>query len=64
MEQRGSSDSRMNPFRTGECDWQYTPDMCARSLDLLARTVNVAMNPTRSAEEREALVGAMKQAAK
>jgi dTDP-4-amino-4,6-dideoxygalactose transaminase len=62
MEQRGSSDSRLNPFRSGECEWQYAPDMCPRSLEILARTVNVAMSPTRTAQERAALVDAMKLA--
>ena len=63
MEQRGSVDARRNPFTTGECDWVYTPDMCPRSLDLMARTVNLAMSPTREAGERSGLVAAIRQSA-
>ena len=63
MEQRGSVDARRNPFTTGECDWVYTPDMCARSLEIMARTVNISMSPTRTAEERAALVAGVKKAA-
>ena len=62
MQQRGASDPRRNPFRSGECEWEYTADMCPRTLDLLARTVNVSMSPTRTAEERVALVAAMRMA--
>ncbi len=63
MEQRGSVDARRNPFKTGECDWVYTPDMCPRSLDIMARTVNLAMSPTRTEEERAALVAGIRKAA-
>jgi dTDP-4-amino-4,6-dideoxygalactose transaminase len=63
MQQRGSSDPRRNPFRSGACDWQYTPDMCPRTLGLLARTVNLPMSPTRPAQERATLIAAIRQAA-
>lgn len=62
MEKRGSHDPRRNPFSYGDCDWQYTPDMCPRSLEILAQTVNISMSPTRSAEERAALVAAIRAA--
>lgn len=62
MEKRGSHDPRRNPFSFGDCDWQYTPDMCPRSLEIMAQTVNIGMSPTRSAEERAALVTAIRAA--
>jgi dTDP-4-amino-4,6-dideoxygalactose transaminase len=63
MEQRGSVDARRNPFKSGECDWVYSPDMCPRSLEIMAQTVNISMSPSRSPEERAALVAAIRQAA-
>ncbi len=63
MEKRGSHDPRGNPFSYGDCDWQYSPDMCPRSLEIMAQTVNIGMSPTRSTEERAALVAAIRAAA-
>ena len=63
MEQRGSVDARRNPFKSGECDWVYAPDMCPRTLEILARTVNISMSPTRTEEERAALVAGIRKAA-
>ncbi|HEY3396643.1 MAG TPA: DegT/DnrJ/EryC1/StrS family aminotransferase [Armatimonadota bacterium] len=64
MTQRGSHNEGLNPFRSGECDWVYAPDMCPQTLDVLARTVNVGTNPARTEAEAAAAIEALRQAAR
>jgi dTDP-4-amino-4,6-dideoxygalactose transaminase len=50
----GAAHPAMNPFNmpaNAECRKTYTKDMCAKSLDILDRTVMVPMHPEHSVEE-------------
>jgi hypothetical protein len=50
----GAAHPAMNPFNmpaNAECRKTYSRDMCARSLEILDRTVMVATHPGHSAEE-------------
>jgi len=52
--QSGAAHPAMNPFNmpaNAECRKVYTKEMCARSLEILDRTVMVATNPQHSADD-------------
>lgn len=54
MEKRGALHPAMDPFRMKEnqgLQSEYTMDMCPKTLDLLARTAYIAINPDWTAEE-------------
>jgi hypothetical protein len=49
----------MNPFdmpANAECRRSYSKDMCARSLDILNRTVMVPMHPNHTAQEVDDII--------
>jgi dTDP-4-amino-4,6-dideoxygalactose transaminase len=55
----GAAHPAMNPYNhpdNAACRRSYSKDMCARSLDILNRTVMVPTNPKHSAEEIEAII--------
>jgi hypothetical protein len=55
----GAAHPAMNPFNmpaNAECRRTYSKDMCARSLEILNRTVMVAMHPLHTAQEIEDIV--------
>jgi len=55
----GAAHPAMNPYNHPDnagCRRSYSKDMCARSLDILNRTVMVPTNPSHSAEEIEAII--------
>ncbi len=54
MEKRGAHHPALDPFRMKEnqgLQMDYSLDMCPKTLDLLARTAYIAINPDWSAEE-------------
>ena len=55
----GAAHPPMNPYNmpaNAECRRTYSKDMCARSLDILNRTVMVATNPLHTAEEIDDII--------
>jgi hypothetical protein len=55
----GAAHPAMNPYNHPDnagCRRSYSKDMCARSLDILNRTVMVPTNPSHSAEEIDAII--------
>jgi len=63
---QGAHHPALNPFNLPEnkaCRRTYTKDQCARSLDILNRTVMVGNHPDRKPEEIAALIAKIKDAA-
>ncbi len=63
---QGAHHPALNPFELPQnqgCRRTYTKDMCARSLDLLNRTVMVGNHPDRTPEQVAALIAKVKDAA-
>jgi dTDP-4-amino-4,6-dideoxygalactose transaminase len=55
----GAAHPAMNPFNmpaNAECRKSYSKDMCAKSLDILNRTIMVATNPAHSRAETDDIV--------
>jgi dTDP-4-amino-4,6-dideoxygalactose transaminase len=55
----GAGHPAMNPYRMAEnegCRRNYSKDMCARSLDILNRTVMVPMHPNHDAAQVDAII--------
>ena len=55
----GAAHPAMNPFtmpQNAECRRTYAPDMCARSLEILDRTVMVPTHPHHGADEIDDIV--------
>ena len=64
---QGSHHRALDPFKLAQnrkCRKRYSKRMCARSLDILGRTVVVANHPDRTAGELKALIQTIKRAAK
>lgn len=58
MEKRGALHPAMDPFKmevNKDLQHNYSMDMCPKTLDLLARTAYIAINPDWSAEELESV---------
>jgi hypothetical protein len=64
LQKRGAHHPALNAFNLTEAPLDYTKDMCPHTLDVLARTVYLGTSPTRTPEERAALVEAVKGAAR
>lgn len=67
MEKRGAFHPLMDPFKmeaNRALNHHYTPDMCTRTLDLLARTVYIAVSPDWIEETLEATAGRCRNALK
>jgi dTDP-4-amino-4,6-dideoxygalactose transaminase len=67
MEKRGALNPLMDPYRMeanrgAACD--YTPEMCSKTLDLLARTAYLAVNPEWSEADIAHVTGVLADAAK
>lgn len=65
MEKRGALHPAMDPFKMKEnqgLQSDYTMDMCPKTLDLLARTAYVAINPDWSSDELEAVAAIINNA--
>ncbi|OPZ80439.1 MAG: hypothetical protein BWY76_03359 [bacterium ADurb.Bin429] len=62
MERRGAHVESRNPYAVS--DVIYTKDMCPTTLNYLARTVFIPMNPTRSEAELDAVIATLKGAAR
>jgi len=63
MRQNGSHHPAMNPFKMKEnrqCRMNYSADMCARSLDILDRTVLIPTRPGRTRTETSRLIDKIK----
>ncbi|MFW6189677.1 MAG: DegT/DnrJ/EryC1/StrS family aminotransferase [Planctomycetota bacterium] len=63
---RGAHHPAMDPFKlpaNAECRTEYTPDMCARSLDILNRTVFVTTHPDNGPDEVTDIVHKLRAAA-
>jgi len=63
LEKRGSHHERLNPYNYPDVKVEYAPDMCPRTLDILARTVDLSTSPTRSKDESAEVVKKVRQAA-
>lgn len=66
LEHRGGHHPATNPYnfpQNSECRTDYTQDMCARSLDILGRTVFVKTHPDFTETEVDALIAKIKEAA-
>ena len=67
LEHQGAAHPDLNPFNlpaNARCRKEYSKDMCARSLQILARTVMIGMHPDRTASEVTALIKKIKAASK
>lgn len=65
MEKRGAIHPAMDPFKMKENEglqMDYTMDMCPKTLDYLARTAYIAVNPDWTAEEIENVAGIINNA--
>ena len=63
---KGGHVPAMNPFefpQNKKCRMKYTKDMCAKSLDILNRTVMIGTHPDRKASETKATVKRIRDAA-
>lgn len=66
MEKRGALHPAMDPYKmeaNRECNMDYSLDMCPVTLDLLARTVYVSVNPDATPEALEARIASLRKAA-
>ncbi len=66
LRHRGAHHDALNPFALPQnrgCRMDYSPDMCARSLDILRRTVRVDNHPRTSAEKLEERIERIRGAA-
>lgn len=64
---QGAHHPALNPFTLPQnrgCRMKYTKDMCARSLDILNRTVMIGNHPDRKAKDVAAVIAKVKAAAK
>jgi dTDP-4-amino-4,6-dideoxygalactose transaminase len=63
----GAAHPAMNPFNmpaNAECRKTYSKDMCAKSLEILDRTIMVAMHPEHTAEEISDIAHNIREAAR
>jgi dTDP-4-amino-4,6-dideoxygalactose transaminase len=66
MNKRGAAHPAMNPFNMHAnqgLNFNYSSDMCSRTLELLRRTVNIALNPDWTQETIREKVDSIKKAA-
>ena len=62
MQRRGAFHPAMDPFKMKEnqgLNMNYTPDMCKKSLDILARTAYLDINPDWTEEELQKVIDAV-----
>lgn len=66
LEKRGAFHPLMDPFKmeaNKPCDQDYRPDMCPKTLDLLARTVYISVNPDWTKAELQEMISTIRKAA-
>lgn len=61
LEQRGANHPGRDAFKLSG-KFKYTSDMCPRTLDILGRTILIETSPTRTEEELELCIKALKKA--
>jgi len=64
---KGAHHPALNPYLLKEnkgCRMNYSPDMCARSLDILSRTVMISTHPNRKRADVTAIIRKIRTAAK
>ena len=62
MQKRGALHPAFDPFRmeaNHDCNQNYTPDMCQKTLDYLARTVYINLHPDMQEEDLRKMVKAL-----
>lgn len=65
MEKRGALHPAMDPYKmeaNSECNMDYSMDMCPKTLDLLARTVYISINPDATEEAMEQKIACLRKA--
>lgn len=66
MNKRGASHPAMNPYNMPQnqgLNFNYSYDMCKKTLELLSRTVNIALHPDWTEEQVEQKIDSIKKAA-
>lgn len=66
LNKQGAHHPDLNPYNLPQnkgCRMDYSKDMCAKSLDILARTVFIGLKPDQSDEQIDTLIQAIKDAA-
>ena len=64
LQQRGAHHPRLDAFKLTSVPVEYTPDMCPRTLDILARSLTLGTSPTRSRDDLMAQIARIKKAAR
>ncbi|NOY80373.1 MAG: DegT/DnrJ/EryC1/StrS family aminotransferase [Kiritimatiellaeota bacterium] len=67
LDKKGGPSPALNPFQMEEnrdCRSEYSPDMCARSLDILNRTVMIGTHPDRKRPQVTAMIRRIRRAAR
>lgn len=65
LQKRGAFHEGMDPFKmevNKDLNHNYSADMCSKTLDLLARTVYISVNPDWSKQDIETIINACKKA--
>jgi len=62
LKQQGAHHPEMDAFKRAAVPVEYTPDMCPNTLDILARTLFLHTDPTRSREDLDAMIEKVHQA--
>lgn len=62
LERRGAHHPLLDPYQRADCAVEYAKDMCPRTLDYLAKTVNIFMAVDRTPEAFDDLVLKIKRA--
>lgn len=63
LKKRGAHHPGRDAWKLTDLDYNYTEDMCPKTLDVLKRSVYIGMRPDRKAKETKALVAAIRKAA-
>ena len=61
LKQQGAHHPGMDAYKRAAVPVEYTPDMCPNTLDVLARTMFLYTDPTRSREDLDVMIGKVKQ---
>lgn len=64
LAKQGAHHPALNPYALTNADIHYAPDMCPRTLDILARTVFLRTSPTRPKADLMDMIAKVKQAAR
>jgi dTDP-4-amino-4,6-dideoxygalactose transaminase len=61
LKQQGAHHPGMDAYKRAEAPVEYTPDMCPNTLDILALTMFLYTDPTRSREDLDAMIEKVRQ---